>query len=104
MKKINWVYLLTVGFVLINSISIASPKDDMIKYFHKKWINKNFIATKSKIVGKTMKIQVSFQHRSTQAVLNDPELEEQAKQMGIKKIEFYDWSGLTKDVIYKNLK
>lgn len=67
-------------------------------------MKKHMLATKIKIVGNNLRVLVNFQHERAVRVIHDEELVSLAKQVGLKRLEFHDWSGFSKDTIYINIK
>ncbi len=64
------------------------------------WLQNCSTATDIKYAGSTMRVFVNFQHKHAVKVIHDPTLKEAARKIGIKRVEFHDWSGFSKEYIY----
>lgn len=75
--------------------------------YAKKWLLEYRTATEISFVGKnkqTMKIKVNFRHNKAKDVIHDPSLIDDAKKVGVKRIEFHDWGKFSKEYIYHDIK
>lgn len=82
-------------------------KKQLAEIYNDRWLNRFRTATEIRFIGKnksTMKIMVSFQADQADKVIHDPSLITTAKKAGIKRIEFHDWSGFSKEYLSNNIK
>jgi len=77
-------------------------RQELKEIFSHKWLTEFRTATEISFIGKnkrTMKVKVSFQANQANKVIHDYSLIATAKKAGIKKIEFHDWSGFSKEYL-----
>lgn len=108
-QKILVIIFCCIFFLCYSVIaeSNQNTKERLAQEYSNSWLLNNHIATKIKFSGTkktTMVVYVSFQHNSTNKVIHDPTLIDAAKKIGLKRIEFHDWSGFIKDIIFYDIK
>lgn len=82
-------------------------KKQLAVTYSDRWLHQFRTATDIKFTGKnksTMKIMVSFQADQANNVIHDYSLIATAKKAGIKRIEFHDWSGFSKEYLSHDVK
>ena len=85
-----------------DNVVIKLTKEQLTNIYSDKWLNQYRTATQISFIGKNksiMKVMVNFQHDQAVKVIHDYSLIEAAKNAGIKRIEFHDWSGFSKEYL-----
>lgn len=82
-------------------------KKQLAEIYNDRWLHRFNTATKITFVGndkRTMKVMLSFQAAQANKVIHDNSLIANAKNTGIKRIEFHDWSGFSKEYLSHDIK
>ncbi|CAG1770695.1 hypothetical protein BAC3_01262 [uncultured bacterium] len=82
-------------------------KEQLAEIYSDRWLNKFGTATEITFTGnkkRTMKVMVSYQANQANKVIHDYSLIDNAKKAGIKRIEFHDWSGFSKEYLSHDIK
>ncbi|MDO9308460.1 MAG: hypothetical protein Q7V04_05295 [Deltaproteobacteria bacterium] len=77
-------------------------RQELKEVFSHKWLTEFRTATEISFKGenkRTMKVKVNFQADQANKVIHDYSLIATAKKAGIKRIEFHDWSGFSKEYL-----
>lgn len=86
-----------------NNVELKNiTKNELAEIYNDRWLHKFRTATEISFIGKnkrTMKVKVSFQADQANKVIHDSSLIATAKKAGIKRIEFHDWSGFSKEYL-----
>jgi hypothetical protein len=110
MKKMLVLSLIFLLFITTDSLAgdkTGFKREKFADTYARKWLLEYRTATEITFTGKdkrTMKIKVNFQHNNATQVIHDSSLIDDAKKVGVKRIEFHDWGNFAKEYIYHDIK
>jgi hypothetical protein len=109
-KKIFALSLIIFLFIAMDSLAvdkIGIRRDKFADTYAQKWLLEYRTATEITFIGKdkrTMKVKVNFQHYNSTQVIHDSSLIDDAKKVGIKRIEFHDWGNFAREYLAHDIK
>ena len=83
-----------------------TEREKLADTYARKWLLEYRTATEITFVGKdkrTMKVKVMFQHNHAVKVIHDRSLIDDAKKIGVKRVEFHDWGNFAKEYIFYDI-
>lgn len=83
---------------------VKISKKNVAKETERRMLLKHHLASEMKVSGKKLIVKVIFNHNKSTDLIHDPEITKLAKEAGLKRVEFHDWSGFAKGYISNDIK
>lgn len=95
-------FILSICFVIISvCYAVAGQLSDRVMDYI---LAKHKLASKATVTGKKLKVLLTFNHDRATGAIHDQEIVKMAKSAGLKRVEFHDWSGFSKEYISTDIK